>query len=88
MRGGVPPLYAKTPKLLDLLNEFEERHGVSRLVVREQIRNVINNMPLNDVLDVIKLIRKEEHFNILMGVGMRGALYYAIIKRKAEMMGL
>lgn len=81
-------MYEQTPKLMSLIRDYRERKGVVRLVLREQIRQLIRITPLGDAFALINRIHDDEDLNVLLGVGMPGALYYAVVKRKAELMGL
>lgn len=52
------------------------------------LREMTKSMPFVDLLHVINLIDDETDLNILLGIGMKGMLYYAIMKRKATLHGV
>jgi len=78
----------KQTTLTELLTRWYNTGGLGRIVVREQIRLHFTNMNLYDAIAEIKHVRDAQDLNVLLGVGMSGALYYAVVGRKAELMGL
>lgn len=57
-------------------------------MVMEKLRRYVRDQDLLDTVDEIRRITDSEHLNILIGVGMRGALWYAVIAQKAKLEGL
>lgn len=75
-------------KLKDLLHEFEESHGVARLVVMEKLRTYVAKGDLLTVIDEIRTITDVHELNVLIGVGMRGMLWDAVIQQRARLEGV
>lgn len=61
---------------------------MNKLVVMSQLRQFVVETPPLEMLDVIKDITVDWQLNVLLAVGMRDILYYAVVSRKAELIGL
>lgn len=72
----------------DLLEEYKERHGVNRLVTMSKLRDYVTRNNVLDTVDEIKRITNEKDLDILIGVGLRGVLWYATIAQKAKLTGV
>ena len=86
--GSPPHLEKKGLKLVEILETFSEKRGVGRLVVMARLRDYVARQPIRDLLEEISFINRDDYLDVLLGVGMRGVLYYAVVKQKAEMMGI
>lgn len=75
-------------KLDDLLYAYDQAQGLTRLIVMAQLRHYVQTIDLLTVMDEIKTITEPKHLDVLIGVGMRGALYYAVVSQKAKLMGI
>ena len=74
--------------LKDLLYEYKEAHGVHRLIIMSKLRTYVTDQDLLTTIDEIKTITDKKDLDILIGVGMRGALWYAVIARSAFLEGV
>lgn len=77
-----------TLKLEDLLYAYDQAQGMTRLVVMSQLRHYVQTTDWMVVIDEIKRITNEKHLDVLIGVGMRGPLWIAVISQKAKLVGL
>lgn len=75
-------------KLSDLLYAYDEAQGLTRLVVMARLRHYVQTVDLLTVIDEVKTITNPKHLDVLIGVGMRGALYYAVVSQKAKLLGV
>lgn len=57
-------------------------------MVMSQLRTYANNADFLDLLDQINRITDRKLLDVLIGVGMRGRLYYAVIARLAKLEGI
>ena len=53
-----------------------------------QLRQYCNEANHLELLKEISAVFDEDFLNVLIGVGMRGELYYAVIAQKARKQGL
>ena len=88
MTTGTPSHGSFTLKLKDLLYEWDERTGLSRLIVMAKLRDYVAKTDYLTLIDEIHTIDREDWLNVLIGVGMRGGQYYAVVGQKAKIMGL
>ena len=72
----------------DLLYAFETSQGVGRLVVMSRLRHYVRTVDMLTVMDEIRRITDTKRLDILIGVGMPGALWAAVVSRKADLMGV
>lgn len=77
-----------TLKLTDLLHEWDERQGLSRLIVMAKLRDYVKKTEFMVLIDEIHTITRDDWLDVLIGVGMRGEQYYAVIGQKAKILGL
>lgn len=82
------PLVGFTVNLKDLLWEYEGAHGVTKLVVMAKLRDYVTRQDMWTVIDEIKTITEEKYLDVLIGVGMRGPLWSAVVAQKALLMGV
>lgn len=75
-------------KLSDLIDDFKRARGVSRYVHMQRIREYVKETDLLILLNEIKRIDTTEDLNILLGVGMRGAIWKAVVGRQAYLEGV
>lgn len=83
-----PPTVKKMPDLLTLLGDYQERRGVARLMVMTRLRAYVLKTPQPLVLEQIQRIHDVKHLKVLIGVGMRGVLYHAVVAQLARNEGL
>lgn len=74
--------------LMGLLLNYRQAKGAGRLVVMAQIRAYVQRGYIPDLLNEISDIYDEKFLDVLIGAGMPGALYYAVISQKAKIMGV
>ena len=53
-----------------------------------QLRTYVQQQSHQSILDEISKIFDDPDLNVLMGAGMPGQLYYAVMAQKAKAMGL
>lgn len=88
MTTPLPPSRPSVAELFRFLEDFKSATGVGKLVLMAQLREFVRRVDIYEMLNAIRVIDDEDDLNILIGVGMRGVLYYAVLKRKAEMEGI
>ncbi len=88
MTPTAPPNESYPINLNDLLWEFDEAQGLGRYVVMAKLRHYVTVNDVQQTIDEIRKITDHKHLDVLIGVGMRGHLYYAVIGRKAFLMGV
>lgn len=57
---------------------------MERLIIMGQLREYMKSVPYLTILEEINPVNDGEELNILLGVGLRGVLYYAVIAKKLE----
>lgn len=83
-----PPDTGFSLRLKDLLWEFDGSRGVGRYVVMQKLRRYVTDMDMWTVIDEIKTVTDEKHLDVLIGVGMRGPLWSAVVAQKAHLQGV
>ena len=84
-----PPLSEQVRiDLTDLLYAYEETLGTGKLVVMAQLRHYVNTRNVLDTIDEIKRITDPKWLDVLIGVGMPGVLWSAVVAQKAKLMGV
>lgn len=74
--------------LKTLLQQHREQVGVGRLIVMYQIRTYAQQTQVQALLEEIGAIWDDTDLDVLIGAGMRGVLYYAVLNQKAKMAGI
>lgn len=71
------------------LNELLERYrgvrGVSRVMLLSNIRAYVSKRSVRSLLDEINAVNNISDLNVLLGAGMRGVLFTAVVGRKAQL---
>ncbi|NVM22643.1 MAG: hypothetical protein HWN68_12800 [Desulfobacterales bacterium] len=75
-------------KLQHLIDDFKRSRGVGRYVQMQRIREYVNNTDVFIVLEEIKRMDETKDLDILLGVGMRGVLWKAVVGRQAYIEGV
>jgi len=74
--------------LIDIIEDFKRARGVNRYVHMQRIREYVKGTNILIVLEQIKRIDEPTDLNILLGVGMRGVLWKAVVGRQAYLEGV
>jgi hypothetical protein len=74
--------------LVDLLQNYREGSGYDKLVKLSQIREIVFKTEPRTLLTFISNINEPYYLNILLGVGLKGMLWEAVIKQKAILSGI
>jgi len=72
-------------KLCDLLEQYHGQRGVDRIMTLAAIRNYVSKKSVRMLIDEINNINTVNDLNVLIGAGMRGLLYTAVMGRKAQL---
>jgi hypothetical protein len=80
--GQGPDVLAWT--LRYLLNRYKESRGIERLIVMGQLRQYVKDTPYLTLLKELEPITEKDELNVMLGVGLKGVLYYAVIIKKVE----
>lgn len=87
--GTATPLSRPREKnLVDLLQNYREGSGYDKLVKLSQIREIVFKTEPRTLLTFISNINEPYYLNILLGVGLKGMLWEAVIKQKAILSGI
>ncbi len=74
--------------VLEMLAEYENASPVGKVTIIVQLRTLFDHCMIADGLSAIDACHEEKQLGILLGVGMRGAFYYAVVRRRGEILGL
>jgi hypothetical protein len=74
--------------VLAKLAEYEEASPVGKITIIVQLRYAFDHCRIDEGLSAIDACHEEKQLGILLGVGMRGAFYYAVVRRRGEILGL
>jgi exosome complex RNA-binding protein Rrp4 len=74
--------------VLKMLDDYESQSSFGKISIVVQIRSMFATATLEEGFDLINALNKEYQMRVLLGVGMRGAFYYKLSKRHAEILGL
>ena len=85
---GTPPEDLVRIRLKDILSAYEEAQGVGRLVVMVKLRDYLNRQDQLVVCDEVRTITDPHSLNVLIGAGLRGNLFYAVLAQMAYIMGV
>lgn len=75
-------------KVLGALANYQDASPIGRLAIISQLRTMFMTAEYGEGLDAIRSVHEEWQINALLGVGLSGDWYFAIVKKKAELMGL
>ena len=77
--------YKKTKRMLsELLQKYRGETTEGKLLLICQLRDYVRRQDPYVVKDEISVIDDETDLNILVGVGLRGILWYEVVKQKAR----
>jgi hypothetical protein len=77
--------YQKTKKMLrEMLDQYRGETTEGKLVLIARLREYVRRQDPYVVKDEISVIDDETDLNILVGVGLRGILWYEVVKQKAR----
>jgi len=79
-------LKEKKVDLRSLLDGYREETSYGRLVVMSELRDYVRRTETFALIDEIRQVTDEQDLNVLIGVGMKGILWYEVIKQKARCM--
>jgi len=74
--------------MIELLAKYRSESGLGRLVMMANLREYVRLQDPFVLQDEVRGISDEQDLNVLLGVGMKGFLYYEVIKQKAKSVGL
>ena len=72
----------------DLLERYKQVEGVNRVLLLADIRRYVSRRPLRSLLDEFDHISDSHDCDVLLGAGMKGQLYMAVVKQKAILEGI
>lgn len=84
----LPPSVKNLSDLLTLLGDYQEKRGLGRLLIMSRLRTYVNTTDPRMVLEQIQRINNNKHLKVLVGVGMKGMLYHAVVAQLARNEGL
>jgi hypothetical protein len=73
---------------MDLLSTFRQGTAYDRLVMLSEIRDILVKTEPRSLFDFISNIVEPDYLNILLGCGLKGLVWQAVIKRKAVLSGI
>ena len=85
---AIPPHTKPKRELREFLDKFRNESGVGKVVIIANIREYVRLQDPYTVQDEIRDVSDEQDLNVLLGVGMKGFLYYEVIKQKAKSVGM
>jgi len=86
--AGISPHKKPKPQLPKLLEQYRSESGIGKVLMMANIREYVRLQDPFVVQDEIRSVSDEQDLNVLLGVGMKGFLYYEVIKQKAKSVGL
>ncbi len=88
MSASVSPYPSFRDWVLEKFVEFDEASPVGKITIIIQLRTGFSQCTIEEGLSAIDACSKEKQLGVLLGVGMRGAFYYAVVRRRGEILGL
>ena len=79
---------SKRETLQSLLDRYRDTRGLGRLYIMGQLRTYVQAHEYRHLLEEIEAVRDTQDVKVLIGVGMRGQLYTAVVAQQARLMGL
>ena len=73
--------------LRELLDQYRGDTSLGRLTTMFQLREYVRRQDPYIMKDEISTVDDEQDLNVLIGVGMKGFLWYEVIKQKASCIG-
>jgi len=86
MVSATSPLKEKSLNLRDLLDGYRGETTYGKLVLMGELRDYVRRTDWNVLVDEIRQVDNIDDLNVLIGVGMKGILWYETIKQKARCM--
>jgi len=80
----IPPVSRRKQTLPDLLSLYRGESTTGKLVMMSRIREYIRSTDFYQVLDEIRQVDNEQDLNVLLGAGMRGQLWYEVVRQKGR----
>jgi len=74
--------------LKELIEQVKAAEGVGKLIIMFQLRTYVQQQSHQSILKEISEIWEIHELNVLMGAGMPGELYYAVLGQGARIKGL
>lgn len=74
--------------LTDLLKTYRNGTGYDRLVKLSQIKEILDKTEPRSLLDYISNINNDDTLNVLLGCGLKGMYWQAVVKQKAILSGV
>lgn len=71
-----------------LLDRYQSERGLTRLLVINQMRDYVRTHDHRSLLEEIYAVTDDRDIKVLIGVGMRGELYTAVVGQQARLKGL
>jgi len=84
--SATSPLKEKNLNLRDLLDGYRGETTYGKLVLMGELRDYVRRTETYALIDEIRMIDNEDDLNVMLGVGMKGILWYEVIKQKARCM--
>lgn len=70
------------------LEEYDSSSPVGKISIIVELRDMFNHATVQDAIEAINYISDENHLKVLIGVGMKGVLYYKLAQRRGELLGI
>lgn len=70
------------------LLEYDDASPVGKITIIIQLRTMFNHHTIEECIEAINNVMDERHLRVLLGVGMKGVLYYKLAARRGELLGL
>ena len=87
--ASVSPPYKKVKRQLsELLEKYRGEGWAGRLMLMGRLREYVRRQDPFILQDEVRDVTDEQDLNVLLGVGMKGFLYYEVIKQKAKSVGM
>jgi hypothetical protein len=74
--------------LKELIDQIHASEGVTKLIIMFQLRTYLQQQSHQSILEEISKIWESEDLNVLIGAGMRGELFYAVMAQGARIRGM
>ena len=86
--GATPLSRMREKQLTELIKTYRNGSGYDRLVRISQIKEILAKTEPRSMISYIESINNDDSLNILLGCGLRGIIWQAVIKQKAILTGL
>lgn len=71
-----------------MLDGYENSSPYDKVIMLMQMRSLFNERTIQEGKDAIDICQNDVEFRILLGVGLKGVLWYYLIKRRGELLGV